>query len=110
METIFDGAEDQKDLKIIIFTSTKSMCDDLTSDLRYKGFGAGCLHGDKSQSERDWVLRSFKQGTLNVLIATDVAARGLGMYKKKNEWIEKKERIMKLHDDVFVFLKFSGID
>jgi len=36
METIFDGAEDQKDLKIIIFTSTKSMCDDLTSDLRYK--------------------------------------------------------------------------
>lgn len=83
METIFDTTEDQKDLKIIIFTSTKSMCDDLTSDLRYKGFGAGCLHGDKSQSERDWVLRSFKQGTLNILIATDVAARGLGMYINK---------------------------
>lgn len=91
MTTIFENPDFKEDTKIIIFTSTKSMCDDLTADLRYKGFSAGCLHGDKSQRERDWVLENFKKGKLNILIATDVAARGLGMYKK-----ERKKDIIKL--------------
>jgi ATP-dependent RNA helicase DDX5/DBP2 len=41
------------------------------------GYNARCIHGDKSQQERDWVLKEFKEGTANLLIATDVAARGL---------------------------------
>ncbi|XBW38698.1 hypothetical protein QEN19_004286 [Hanseniaspora menglaensis] len=77
MAAIFESPDFTEDTKIIIFTSTKSMCDDLTADLRYKGFSAGCLHGDKSQRERDWVLENFKNGRLSILIATDVAARGL---------------------------------
>lgn len=40
-------------------------------------FGAASIHGDKRQQERDWVLRSFKENQTNVLVATDVAARGL---------------------------------
>lgn len=40
-------------------------------------FGAAAIHGDKRQQERDWVLRSFKENQTNVLVATDVAARGL---------------------------------
>ncbi|PKI79190.1 hypothetical protein CRG98_000482 [Punica granatum] len=62
--------------KIIIFCSTKKMCDQLARNLnRY--FGAAAIHGDKSQSERDSVLSQFKSGRSPVLVATDVAARGL---------------------------------
>lgn len=51
----------------------------LTRQLRTSGFPALGLHGDKSQQERDWVLAEFKNGTHPVMIATDVAARGLGV-------------------------------
>jgi hypothetical protein len=37
-----------------------------------------CIHGDKSQNERDWVLQEFRSGRAPILVATDVAARGLG--------------------------------
>lgn len=37
-----------------------------------------CIHGDKSQEERDWVLAQFRSGKCCILVATDVAARGLG--------------------------------
>lgn len=37
-----------------------------------------CIHGDKSQNERDWVLAEFRSGRAPILVATDVAARGLG--------------------------------
>ena len=100
MTAIFEDPEFKEDTKIIVFTSTKSMCDDLTADLRYKGFSAGCLHGDKSQRERDWVLDNFKNGKLNVLIATDVAARGLGMYRKERER-EKERKIFDKNIDMF---------
>lgn len=43
------------------------------------------MHGDKSQQERDDVLYQFKQGRASILVATDVAARGLGKCIKKNE-------------------------
>ncbi|PNI48905.1 DDX17 isoform 11, partial [Pan troglodytes] len=39
---------------------------------------AMCIHGDKSQPERDWVLNEFRSGKAPILIATDVASRGLG--------------------------------
>jgi len=63
--------------KIIIFTETKKGADQLTRQLRTDGWPALAIHGDKSQSERDWVLNEFKNGKNPIMIATDVAARGL---------------------------------
>ncbi|KAI3799199.1 hypothetical protein L1987_34489 [Smallanthus sonchifolius] len=62
--------------KIIIFCSTKKMCDQLARNLT-RTFGAAAIHGDKNQSERDLVLSQFRSGKSPVLVATDVAARGL---------------------------------
>ncbi|XP_071734990.1 DEAD-box ATP-dependent RNA helicase 14-like [Rutidosis leptorrhynchoides] len=62
--------------KIIIFCSTKKMCDQLARNLT-RPFGAAAIHGDKSQGERDHVLSQFRSGSCPVLVATDVAARGL---------------------------------
>ncbi|KAK4417785.1 ATP-dependent RNA helicase-like protein DB10 [Sesamum alatum] len=62
--------------KIIIFCSTKKMCDQLAGSLT-RQFGAAAIHGDKSQGERDHVLNQFRTGRSPVLVATDVAARGL---------------------------------
>lgn len=62
--------------KIIIFCSTKKMCDQLTRKLTVQ-FGAASIHGDKSQGERDYALNQFRSGRSPVLVATDVAARGL---------------------------------
>ncbi|KAJ7538954.1 hypothetical protein O6H91_11G070400 [Diphasiastrum complanatum] len=62
--------------KIIIFCSTKKMCDQLARGLG-RDFGAAAIHGDKSQTDRDWVLSQFKTGKAPILVATDVAARGL---------------------------------
>ena len=45
--------------------------------MRKDGWPAMCIHGDKQQKERDWVLGEFKSGSTTILVATDVAARGL---------------------------------
>lgn len=66
--------------RILIFTSTKRSADDVTAALRRNGFEAISIHGDKAQSERDWALSQFRTGRSPVLVATDVAARGLGMF------------------------------
>uniref|UniRef100_A0A914DX65 RNA helicase n=1 Tax=Acrobeloides nanus TaxID=290746 RepID=A0A914DX65_9BILA len=68
----------QKDCKTIIFTETKKKVDELTRNMRRDGWPALGIHGDKQQSERDWVLNQFREGKTPVLLATDVAARGLG--------------------------------
>lgn len=62
--------------KVIIFCSTKKMCNLLAGNLT-RQFGAAAIHGDKSQGERDFVLNQFRTGRSPVLVATDVAARGL---------------------------------
>ncbi|KAK9119738.1 hypothetical protein Scep_017831 [Stephania cephalantha] len=62
--------------KIIIFCSTKKMCDRLASNMAQQ-YGAAAIHGDKSQSEREHVLNQFRTGRSPILVATDVAARGL---------------------------------
>ncbi|ANM65777.1 Helicase C-terminal [Arabidopsis thaliana x Arabidopsis arenosa] len=62
--------------KVIIFCSTKRLCDHLARSVG-RHFGAVVIHGDKTQGERDWVLNQFRSGKSCVLIATDVAARGL---------------------------------
>uniref|UniRef100_A0A6Q2YWC4 RNA helicase n=1 Tax=Esox lucius TaxID=8010 RepID=A0A6Q2YWC4_ESOLU len=67
----------EKENKTIIFTETKRRCDELTRRMRRDGWPAMGIHGDKSQQERDWVLNEFKYGKAPILIATDVASRGL---------------------------------
>ena len=57
--------------KIIIFTETKRKCDDLTGRMRSEGFPAMCIHGDKMQKERDWVLDEFKNGATQILVSQD---------------------------------------
>merc|ERR1712150_147588 len=63
--------------KILVFVETKRKADELTRLMRRDGWPAMCIHGDKQQKERDWVLGEFKSGKTTILVATDVAARGL---------------------------------
>jgi len=63
--------------KVMVFVETKRKADDLTREMRRDGWPALCIHGDKEQRERDWVLSEFKNGKVPILLATDVAARGL---------------------------------
>merc|ERR1719219_2074966 len=69
------GAEQSN--KILIFVETKRKADELTRLMRRDGYPAMCIHGDKQQKERDWVLGEFRRGSTSILVATDVAARGL---------------------------------
>merc|ERR1719412_2211012 len=71
LEKVMDGS------RILIFTGTKRDGDQLTREMRLDGFPALCIHGDKKQEERDWVLKEFKEGKSPILVATDVASRGL---------------------------------
>eukprot|EP00299_Pterocystis_sp_00344_P020327 c9973_g1_i1.p1 GENE.c9973_g1_i1~~c9973_g1_i1.p1 ORF type:complete len:602 (-),score=96.87 c9973_g1_i1:54-1649(-) len=64
-------------LKTLIFCETKRGADTLCRQLRTGGLAALAIHGDKQQGERDWVLQEFREGKCMILIATDVAARGL---------------------------------
>lgn len=61
----------------IVFGRTKRRVDELIGALQTRGYLADGLHGDMSQSQRDAVMRKFRDGALEVLVATDVAARGL---------------------------------
>merc|ERR1711988_537846 len=71
LEKVMDGS------KILIFAQTKRDGDQLTREMRTDGWPALCIHGDKKQEEREWVLKEFKEGKSPILIATDVASRGL---------------------------------
>src|SRR3954466_6914343 len=72
-ETEGDGESDQT----IVFVRTKIRCDQLFRTLRDRGLNVRALHGDMSQGSRDGVMLAFKAGRLPILVATDVAARGL---------------------------------
>jgi len=61
----------------LIFCNTKRMVDDITGYLKDKGYEAEGLHGDLSQNKRDTVMNLFRNGRCRILIATDVAARGI---------------------------------
>ncbi len=61
----------------IVFARTKRRVDELFEALSKRGYSAEALHGDLTQSRRDSVIKKFKNGTTEILVATDVAARGL---------------------------------
>ena len=63
--------------RILVFTDTKKCADALCRELRYEQFAAGAIHGDKDQQERDSILQNFRRGRCQILVATDVAQRGL---------------------------------
>ncbi len=63
--------------RALIFCNTKRMVDELTEHLKGRGYEVEGLHGDLTQGQRDTVMNLFRNGKTNVLIATDVAARGI---------------------------------
>lgn len=63
--------------RALIFCNTKRMVDELTEHLKGRGYEVEGLHGDLTQGQRDTVMNLFRSGKTNILIATDVAARGI---------------------------------
>ncbi|OGE25302.1 hypothetical protein A3C26_04050 [Candidatus Daviesbacteria bacterium RIFCSPHIGHO2_02_FULL_39_12] len=63
--------------KVLIFGRTKHGIEKLNKELEFRGFKVGAIHGNKRQSQRQRVLQSFKQNQIKILLATDVASRGL---------------------------------
>ena len=68
---------EHRDDLALVFSRTKHGAERLMKALDRAGFAAGSIHGNKSQGQRDRALKAFREGTLKVLVATDVAARGI---------------------------------
>merc|ERR1711957_459683 len=63
--------------RVLVFCATKRDCDSLAREIGYHQLSAAAIHGDKEQRQRDRTIQEFKSGHVNVLVATDVAQRGL---------------------------------
>ncbi len=63
--------------RVMIFCNTKHMCQRLSDDFQRAGLDADCIHGDIRQSQREKTMQRFRDGKLAILIATDVASRGI---------------------------------
>ncbi|CAG9329693.1 unnamed protein product [Blepharisma stoltei] len=74
--TILRDIMDQN-CKVLVFCETKKGCETLATDLKRQNYEAESIHGDKMQRERDQVLRDFRNNKISIMVATDVAARGL---------------------------------
>ncbi|MEU9888327.1 DEAD/DEAH box helicase [Sphaerisporangium sp. NPDC051011] len=61
----------------MVFCETKRACDMVSEQLKERGFAAAAVHGDLGQGQREQALRAFRNGKIDVLVATDVAARGI---------------------------------
>ena len=68
---------DQTIARALVFTRTKRGADRVTKDLAASGVGAAAIHGNKSQGQREQALAAFRAGQARVLVATDIAARGI---------------------------------
>jgi superfamily II DNA/RNA helicase len=71
------GAISESISKVVVFCQTKRLCDKVENALVDNGVNAAAIHGDLSQAARERALQRFAEGRLNVLVATDVAARGI---------------------------------
>jgi len=76
VELLLDALEEERGLAIV-FVRTKHGADRLARRLDSEGVDSGAMHGGKSQSQRERALKAFERGKINVLVATDVAARGI---------------------------------
>jgi ATP-dependent RNA helicase DeaD len=77
VDRLIEVLQSERPPQSIVFVRTKIRCDQLHKRLRDRGFDVRALHGDMTQGARDGVMISFKDGRLPLLVATDVAARGL---------------------------------
>lgn len=77
IEKLHDILVSNQPAKAIIFDDTQRMVERLSKELAERGFPADAIHGGKTQSQRQRVLKKFKNNEISVLVATDVAARGL---------------------------------
>ncbi len=71
------GAMAQGIAKVVVFCQTKRLCDKVENQLQEIGANAAAIHGDLPQAARERAMRKFAEGKLSVLVATDVAARGI---------------------------------
>jgi len=76
-EKLVEVLRDEKPDQAIVFVRTKIRCEQLYRTLRDRGLNVRALHGDMTQGARDGVMLAFKAGRVPILVATDVAARGL---------------------------------
>ncbi len=77
MDMLCKVLKDENCEKVIIFGKTKRGVENLSRNLHKTGFRAEAIHGDRSHNQRQRALKAFKDGKTNILVATDVAARGL---------------------------------
>src|SRR5690606_17631834 len=77
MEAVAQVLDHYRPTSTITFCQTKIQCDELVAFLKARGLSAAALHGDLEQRDRDQVLTLFANRSLSVLVATDVAARGI---------------------------------
>ena len=76
-ETVVRLIRSQGYERVMIFCNTKHMCQRLSDDFQRAGMDADCLHGDIRQSQREKTMQRYRDGKLAILIATDVASRGI---------------------------------
>lgn len=76
-DALFRMLESHRGVPTIVFARTRKSCAEVATELAKRGLGADALHGDLSQAARERVLTRLRAGQIDVLIATDVAARGL---------------------------------
>jgi ATP-dependent RNA helicase RhlE len=74
---LVDVLKNEKTDRVLVFTRTKHGADKVVRGLEKTGFYAEAIHGNKSQNQRERVLADFRSGKLRILIATDIAARGI---------------------------------
>ncbi|WP_246594577.1 DEAD/DEAH box helicase [Mameliella sediminis] len=77
MRLLIDHLDGHRTEAALVFARTKHGAEKMKRTLEAKGFAAGSIHGNKSQGQRDRALTAFREGELTVLVATDVAARGI---------------------------------
>ncbi len=75
--------KDHQISQVLLFSKTKHGADKITRNLKHQNISAAAIHGDKGQNQRQKVLQQFKNGEIRVLVATDIAARGIDIDKLK---------------------------
>ncbi|MEL6960191.1 MAG: DEAD/DEAH box helicase [Pseudomonadota bacterium] len=84
LDLLIELLDGHRDERAIVFGRTKHGSEKIHRVLEKKGFASASIHGNKSQGQRDRALKAFKEGEVRVLVATDVAARGLDIPEVKH--------------------------
>lgn len=83
IDLLFDILKSKKIEQVLVFSRTKRGADRIAKNLKKKGINCAAIHGDKAQNQRQKALKLFKAGEVRVLVATDIAARGIDIQKLK---------------------------